>query len=604
MSSCPRIAALAVVLLSQAALAADDATIVVTATRLPTRASEVLNDLTVLNRNDIEASGAVSLAELLAGQPGVETVSNGGTGKTASLFLRGAESRHTVVLVDGMRVNSATSGDAAIQHIPLDQIERIEIVRGPVSGLYGSEAIGGVVQVFTRQGDGPFVANIQAGMGNRNSADVAAGFTGRSGGVSYALTAGHFQTDGVSAIANPASFSYQPDDDGYRQDSFSGRIGLEVKPGQQLIVNAFQSDSVSHYDAYGAGSFDARMDQSLRGLGIESRNRINAAWMSTLRFAESRDDLTNYAAAASRSTFGTMQRQLTWQNDVHASWGDILAGIERLEQEVSSTTAYTARDRSVDSLLFGYQGRLAAHRLQLSVRHDHNSQFGGRTTGMAYYGYQLTSALRASVGAGSSFSAPTFNQLYYPGYGNPDLRPEQGRSREASLAWESDHARASLTRFVNRVRDLIQSVEVQPYVYQAENVQKAKLTGWTLVVAGQRAGWRPRLAVDWLEARDEASGLMLPRRARERLTLALAREAGALTINGEIIASGHRYDNAANTRRLGGYAVVNAGIDYRYSAATTLFARAVNLFDKRYALASDYATPRAGLFVGVRRRFD
>lgn len=583
--------------------AEDEAAVIVTATRMPARASELLNDITVLHRDDIEASGAATLPELLAAQPGLEIINNGGTGKVTSLITRGTESRHTVVLIDGMRVNSATAGDTAVQHIPLAQIERIEIVRGPVSSLYGSEAIGGVVQIFTRRGEGPLNGSIQASYGSRNTSDLAAGLSGSGDVLDYALTAGHLQTDGVSALTNHANSAYHPDADGYRQDNLTGRIGVAVAPGHTLAANLFYSDSVSRYDAFGAGNYDARIYQTLQGASIESRNRVAERWTSTLRIADSSDDMTNHTQATAKTVFKTGQTQAVWQNDFRTPLGDLLAGVERLEQRIDSTSAYTTRERSVDSLLLGYQGRLDAHRLQVSARRDDNSQFGAKTTGMAYYGYQITASLRASVGAGTSFSAPTFNHLYYPGYGNPNLKPEHGRNKEAALTWDNGYARSSITWFDNRVRDLIQSVLVTPpFGYQASNVQNAHLTGWTFAVEANRFGWRPRLALDLLDARDEGTGRKLPRRAREHLTLGVAKEAGALTISSEVVASSHRYDDAANTRRLPGYGVVNAGLDYRASADTTLFARAVNIFDKKYELAADYATTRAGLFVGVRQR--
>ena len=582
--------------------------VVITATRTAERASDLLNDITVLDRSAIEASGAATLPELLAAQPGIELVSNGGLGKTASLLIRGAESRHTVVLVDGMRINSATSGDTAIQHIPLDQIERIEIVRGPVSGLYGSEAIGGVVQVFTREGAGRFGAHVQGSVGNRNTADLSAGISGAAAALSYALNVGHLRTDGVSAITNPANYSYHPDHDGYRQNNATGRLAYQLAPGHALAANVFYSDSVSRYDAYGAGSYDARIAQTLQGVGLELRNRFSETWTSTLRLADSRDDMSNFASASSSSAFKTEQKQATWQNDLRTPLGNLIAGAERLEQDIDSTTAYTTTSRHVDSLLFGYLGRFDAHRLQASARRDDNSQFGAKTTGMAYYGYQIAPAWRASIGAGTAYSAPTFNQLYYPAYGNPNLKPETGRNKEAMLVWENNAengpTRASLTWYDNRVSDLIQSVQVAPYVYEAANVQKARLTGVTLTAEGQFDGWRPRVTYDWLDATDDATGLRLPRRARQHATLGLSKDFGAVTANTEIVASGTRYDNAANTKRLAGYAIVNAGVDYRLAATTTLFARAVNLFDKKYELAADYASTRFSILVGLRHRLD
>lgn len=581
--------------------AEDEAAVVVTATRMPARASELLNDVTVLHRDDIEASAAASLPELLASQPGVQFTTNGGAGKAAGLFLRGAESRHTVVLVDGMRINSATAGDTAIQHIPLDQIERIEIVRGPVSSLYGSEAIGGVVQVFTKRDEGPLSGNIQAGIGSRNTSDVSASISGSTDVVNYALTAGHFQTDSVSARTTPV---YDQDQDGYRQDSTSGRIGVHYAAGQELAANYFYSDSVAHYDP-SSGRYDARIYQTLQGVGIESRNRIANLWTSTLRIVDSSDDMATHSSATVKSVFKTEQQQATWQNDVRTPVGDLLAGIERLEQAVAGTTNYPTKDRHVDSLLFGYQGHHEAHRLQVSARRDDNSQFGAKNTGMAYYGYQVTPALRASVGSGTSFSAPTFNDLYYPidgaGYiGNPNLLPETARNKEIALHYDQSGRHVSATLFRNKVSNLISWSGLKSPV----NIGQAQLTGLTLAAETNEAGWRPRVELDLLDAKNEANGLMLPRRARKHITLGLAKDIGEWSASGEIVSSSYRYENPTNTRRMGGYTIVNVGVDYRAAARTTLFARAVNIFDKRYELAADYATTRAGLFVGLRQRFN
>lgn len=597
-------AAIAAISLPLYTLAAEDeAAVIVTATRMPARASELLNDVTVLHRDDIEASGAATLPELLASQPGMQFTTNGGAGKTTSLLTRGTESRHTVVLVDGMRINSATSGDTAIQHIPLAQIERIEIVRGPVSSLYGSEAIGGVVQIFTRRGEGPVSGNVQASYGSRNTTDLSAGLAGSTSVLNYALSAGLFRTDGVSALSNRVNTSFHPDADGYRQDNVTGRLGMQVAPGHELAANLFYSDSVSRYDAFGAGNYDARVYQTLQGVGVESRSRLTSAWNSTLRIAESVDDSTNFSSASFRSVFKTNQVQAIWQNDFRTPIGDLLAGVERLKQHVAGTTAYTVDDREIDSVLLGYRGQLDSHRLQLSARYDDNSQFGSKTTGMAYYGYQLTSALRASVGAGTSFSAPTFNDLYYPldswGYvGNPNLVPETARNKEVALHYDEGGRRVSATLFRNKVKNLISWSGLTSPV----NIGNARLTGLTLSAEANYSGWRPRLVLDLLDAKDEASGLLLPRRAKRHLTLGLAKDVGNWTAHGDIVASSYRYDNPANTNRLDGYAVVNVGLDYRASADTTLFAHAVNILDKKYELAADYATTRAGLFVGVRQR--
>ena len=224
---------------------------------------------------------------------------------------------------------------------------------------------------------------------------------------------------------------------------------------------------------------------------------------------------------------------------------------------------------------------------------------------MAYYGYQLHPAWRASIGAGTAFSAPTFNQLYYPGYGDPTLRPERARNREASLVHEQGATRATLTWYDNRVSDLIQAVLVQPpWGYGARNMQQARLTDWSLSGATRLADWRVQAALDWLDARDRHTDYRLPRRARETLSLAATRDFGAWTLRGGLRAVGARFDDAAEKRRMGGFAVFDVGVDYRIDGQTTVFARLNNAFDKRYELAADYGAPRASLFVGLRLQSD
>jgi len=269
-------------------------TVVVTATRLPLAANELLNDLTVIERPEIEASGAGSLGELLAALSGLQFVSNG-AGQASSLFLRGAESRHTVVLIDGMRLNSATLGETAIQHLPLAQIERIEIARGPVSSLYGSEAIGGVVHIFTRRPADAPQRYLSASLGSRGS-----------GIWRHAFTVGAETLDQGSVVVNPRHWAHDPDSDRYRRAHLSGHAELQLAAGHRLAARLFASESDSRYDS-GPSLRETHLRQSLRAVSLEAKNRLAEGWISTLRLSDSADDATDRSDYA--SVFRTVQTQ-------------------------------------------------------------------------------------------------------------------------------------------------------------------------------------------------------------------------------------------------------------------------------------------------------
>ena len=578
--------------------AADEAAVVVTATRQPMRANELLSDVSVITREEIEQAGQTTIEQLLARQPGLEYVANGGPGTHSSVFIRGASTKQTIVLIDGLRVGSASSGDVAFSRIPLSQIERIEILRGPASSLYGADAIGGVIHVFTRRGDAATRYNASAGYGSYNTSDVSAGVSGGTQTVSYSLQAGHFQTDGFNAIRNPLNTSFNADRDGYRDSSISGNIAIRPAAGHELGLNLLHSEGICKYDSTPKAK-DFANDQTLGAYSVYSRNRLAEAWTSTLRLGRSTDDSTNRTDGIASSVFHTDQDQLSWQNDLRLPVGRALLAAEYLNQKLMSTTAYPVTERSIRSLLAGWNGRLGEHRVQFNLRRDDNSQFGAKTTGFAGYGYQLTADWRAHVSYGTAFRAPNFNELYFPPIfgtlfaGNPNLRPEFARNREVGLDWEKTGHRFSAVYFNNKVSDLIVG-------FPLLNVSSATLEGTSLRYAGNLGNWSGGVTIDLQRARDDTSGKRLNRRADEQLKAHLGYALGAWNVGGEWQLVGDRFENTANTQRLGGYGLVNLLADYRLEKDWTVFARANNIFDKQYELARDFATAGSSLFVGVR----
>ncbi|NJD26227.1 MAG: TonB-dependent receptor [Betaproteobacteria bacterium] len=579
--------------------------VVVTATRQPTRTSELLSDVTVVERKDIDEAGQSTLEEILGRQPGIQVIANGAPGANSSLFMRGTSSNQVLLLIDGVRVGSATAGSPAWSRIPTSQIERIEILRGPASSLYGADAVGGVVQVFTRRGGEGFSPYAEIGAGSYDTYRGNAGFAGGAAGWRYALNAATDYSKGFNSTRNPGprNFTYNADRDGFRQNSVTGSLAYAFAKGHEAGANIFYSSGENRYDAGTPG--DDRNDQVVSTYSAYLRDAFTDNWTSTLRAGRSTDDAENTRNGVRTSTFKTSQNQYLWQNDIATGFGNFLAALERLEQDVDSTTAYTVTSRSINSAMAGWRGQFAAHRLQANVRIDDNSQFGDKTTGSIAYGYQFSEAWRANVGYGTAFKAPTFNDLYFPlsfGFrGNPNLKPESSRNAEAAVHWESGLQHVSLTLYRNDVSDLITFASI-PGTFDSTmvNISSALIKGATLAYDGRVGSFVLGASYDYLDPRNEDTDKLLPRRAKQYGTLALGQQEGPFEWRVEMQASDYRYDNVANTRKVAGYAIFNVYGAYRLARDWSVFARVNNLFDRDYELVADYATAGLNAFVGLR----
>lgn len=584
-----------------AAPSEDEAAVVVTATRIPTRINEQIADVTVIERAEIEAAGATTLPQLLAQQPGLQIITNGGPGKSASLFTRGTNAGHTLLLIDGMPLGSATLGQPSLHNLPLAQIERIEILRGPASSLYGSDAIGGVIQIFTRKGGGPMKPEVFAGYGSHGTSQLSAGVSGSSGIVSYSLAASRFDTDGWDATTSKIANTNR-DRDGYRNNSWRGRLAVTPVAGHEFGATFLGIDSRNHYDGGGA-AVNAYNDDETRSWTLYTKNHLAQSWTSTLRYGESQNRSEGFAPA--RSLFETIQQQWTWQNDVRLPLGTLMLAAEDLRQEVDSTTNYTVKERTVRSLVAGWQARLGDHSWQVSQRHDDNSQFGSRTTGSLAYGYRITPALTARAAVGTAFKAPSFNDLYYTSpwgsHGNPDLLPETAKNRELGLDWFSPTgARLGWTHFDNRIKNLIAWQDTGSWVYVPFNVGRARITGDSFTGSHRWGAWQAQASLDLMKPIDEETGNRLPRRAAQQLKARLAHEPGPWGAGVELVAVGPRYNTATQTQEMARYEIVNLFGHYRISRDLALEGRLDNLFDKSYETTWGYANPGTSVFVGLR----
>lgn len=578
---------------------------VVTATRTAQTAQQSLAAVTVLDREHIERSQAASIPELLRQVPGVSLVNNGGRGKATSLFMRGTESDHVLVMIDGIKVGSVTSGGAALQDLPLELIERIEVVRGPRSSLYGSEAIGGVIQIFTRRGQGqgakPFFS---AGYGSHDTYSGSAGVAGGNGRAWYSLGVSSTDTDGINVKSAGAS-GYESDSDGYRNLSANLSAGYRFDSGLELDANLLQAKSHSDYDSVNrarTAGFGANADGVSKVFGTRARFSPMESWLVTLQAGRSEDKSDAYQDGQFYSRFDSRRDSFSWQNDIELAAGHTLTlGADHQRDEVNGSTVYAEESRDNEGFFAQYLGEVGRHDWQLSLRRDDNEQFGQHDTGNIGYGYALTEWLRSTISYGTAFKAPTFNELYFPDYGNPALDAEVSRSLEVGIAGQHGWGRWAVNAYRTVVDDLI--------AYDAStagpaNVQEARIRGVELVLGSQLLGWNWNANYSLLEPENRSAGANrgneLSRRAKQLFNFDLDRRLGAFSIGASLHAEGQRYDDLANNTELSGYATVDLRGEYRITREWRLQARVANLLGADYETAAGYNQPGQAAYLSVR----
>ncbi|OJX31570.1 MAG: TonB-dependent receptor [Burkholderiales bacterium 68-12] len=573
---------------------------VVTATRTEQPLADLVADVSIIDRESIEASGATGLADVLARQPGVEITRNGGVGNATSVYLRGAESRFTAVYIDGVRVDSQSTGGAQWEQIPLAQIERIEVLRGPAAAVYGSDAIGGVVQLFTRKGEGPARPYAGVGLGTQGLRRIEAGVSGTAGtggAFDYALGIARETSDGFDAKASGA---HNPDRDGHRSTSGNARLGLRIDAKHRLDATLLASRMDSGYDAFSyvpAQPVDDRNLSRLRTAGLAWDAKWTEAYSTRVSVT---DSASRYQTIPSPYLTETHLRGYLWQNEYRLGAHRFSAALERREDHL--TNAPIDQGRSQDGLALGYGYQRDGHTLQLNVRHDSDSEFGGKGTGSAAYGYALTPQWRATASVGTAFRAPTLYQRFSE-YGVASLRPETSHNAELGLRYAQGRSSFSATVYRNRLSNLIlfggAGTCASSFGCYA-NTARAQYQGLTLAASHHWGGVQWHGSIDLQNPRDLATGKQLARRAKRHATFGADTLVAGWTLGAEVQASGRRFDTAANTTVLGGYALVNLYASTRLARDYTLLARIDNLGDKDYELARTYATPGRTFYVGLK----
>jgi vitamin B12 transporter len=586
-------------------------TVVTTATRTPQRLADVLADLTVITRADIERQASASLGDLLRNNGCAEMVRNGGAASTTSLYLRGADTRHTLVLVDGVRMDSQSTGGASWQGIPLAQIERVEVLKGPASAIYGSDAVGGVVQIFTRKGGGKTSVDLGVAFGNLGTRKLDGGVFGSAGIFDYAVSLAGERSDGFNATVDyPGSFSYVPDRDGWRKHEGSARLGAQLADGHRAELVVLKSHVNGQYDASKSKPLvDDHTLQDTDAARLAWTAQWSPALQTQLSYGESRD---RYETTPSPYLTVTHIKNVALTGSYQLDKGQqVNFSGERAEDKLENSGLVTAGvgKRHRNAVGAGYLLTAGAFSFQAHARHDDDSQFGGVDTGTLLAGYEVLPGLRIVGSIGNAFRAPTLYQqgtVYGPDLSKPGVKPldaEHGHNVEFGLKYGAGDSDIAITAYRNRVSNLIifgaaGTCNSSFGCYQ--NVAMARLQGLTLAGGSKVAMVNLKATLDLQAPKDATTGLLLARRAKRLGTVNADTELGDWLLGAGVQWSGARFDNATNTRRLGGYGLMNLSAQYKLSRELKLQLNVDNAFDRDYTTAYGYASAPRTVLVSLR----
>lgn len=558
--------------------------LIVTATLAPRTADETLSSVTVLDEATLRRQDPTSLSEILRGQPGVDVTSNGSFGKNSSVYIRGTNSDQNVLLIDGIRLRSATTGGAAWQFLDPRMFERAEIVRGPRGSLYGADAVGGVVQLFTREGEeGAPQPYISAGRGSFNTQRYSAGLSGKNGGTRYSFAGSHFSTDGTAI----------------RRDGED--LGYDNTTGFARLSHMFDNDAEVGFlglRARGNTEFDGgETDFVQQVAGIYGELPVTEAWRSRLTLSEARDESDNFDVFGD-STFDTRTRTAHWKNTLDLGPHEVIAGAELTRDDITTSENYAEDSRDNRAVFLQTLLDFNPVSVQASLRHDDNEAYGEEVTGSLALGYVLDRhhTLRASYG--TAFKAPTFNDLYYPGFGNPDLSAETSETLELGVHGQYQRLFWDLAAYRTDVEDLI-AYEFLNGRFAPYNVDEARIRGMEVSTGAEISDWTLQAALTYTDPEDRETGQHLRRRATQSMRLDVDRQLGDWNLGGSWIVQNHRYDDADNEDRIGGFGLLNLRAGWEFAPLWSARLTVENALDKEYETARDYINAGRAAFVSV-----
>ncbi len=569
--------------------------VIVSANRLPQTADEALSSVTVITQEDIAQRQYRSLVQALQNEAGISVATNGGVGKTSSLFLRGTESDHTLVLLDGIRVGSASLGTFAWQDMPVDLIDRIEIVRGPRSSLYGSDAIGGVIQIFTRKGHSEKTRiTASVGAGNNQTREASMSLSGGAGGLYSRIGVNYEETEGENSCREDAGvlfggcFTTEPDDDGYERLAAQLAVGYRFKPGNYVELQGLYSENENEFD----GGFENESDGQQNQVSVTAALTPADIWSVRLVAGRSEDKIDSAKDGVFASRFNTLKDTVSWINGLVLGENVTLSlGSDYLREELTSSTEFTEEERETLAgfAQLGVQWGILS--TELSGRYDDTDGQYGRWTGSFGAGLALSESTQLFTSVGNAYKVPSFNDLYFPGFGNPDLEPEESISTEIGLRHQLESWQFSVTGYRTEIEDLI---AFDPVLFIPVNVDEARIKGVEFSVDYRDSDWVAGADLDWMQTENvkgNNAGNELPRRPQRKLSLYADRSFARWSIGGELLFVGKTYDDLANNRELGAWQTLALRASVDLTKNLVLKARVDNVFDKQYETASFYLEP-------------
>jgi len=584
---------------------------VVTATRTEVAKNQLASAATVYTRKDIERLQVRTLPELLRGTTGVDIVQSGGYGQPSSVFMRGTDSNHVLVLIDGIKVGSATLGSSPFELIPIDQVDRVEIIRGPQSSLYGSEALGGVIQIFTRKGKQlakPSVT-LDAGGGSYDTYSAAGTVSGKWQNSWYTLGASSIGSKGFNAKQSPAD----SDPDGYQNTALNARVGHRFDSNAELEAFFMRAEGTNEFDGYFTGDIDNKefVEQIV---GASGSMNVTDNWHSILRFGQSRDDQDFFKPGHEfDSRYNTTRWNSSWLNELTLSDDhQLVLGADYRVDEVESSIAYKETSRYDVGVFTELRSQiLDDHFLTAAVRWDENQAFGDYVTGNVGWRYNWNYGISLLANFGNAFRAPTFNELYWPATpassyypgdsgGNPNLKPEESKSVEAGISGDHDWGKWEVRAYHTDIDNLIGN-------WPPENVSKAQIDGIETEIAAQLLGWNATLNLNLLNPKDRETNNRLKGRADKMLSFDLSRSFGQFDLGTHVVAQGGRdyyfYDEndnfAQKNKTISGFVTVDLRSAYHLNKNWMLNAKLSNLLDDKYQTVNTYNTAGRNFFFSI-----
>lgn len=574
---------------------------IVTATRMEQSYSSTLASVTVFDRADIEKFQTQSLAEILSKAAGVSLTRSGGRGAAAGIALRGNQTDHTLFLINGVRVGSATLGSTPIELVDPQQIERIEIVRGPKSSLYGSDALGGVINIITRKANAAQPISIRASAGNNKTREASISAGQQWHQLSASFTASTISTDGFDNTES--TLPPHQDDDGMEQDTFGLNLAYTPVQALTLSLNYKYSDSETEYDTdctdsttFASILCSPYSETTVEVAQLAGAWQINKVWNSRLSVSHSKNESEEFADEIDITTtfsggiFDTKKQEANWQNDFQLAGSTVLSiGYDYLNEKVSGSTAYDVSERENDAVYLQLQWRHNGFSSNLGARSDDNEQFGSHDTYTATFGYEFSHGFKVIASYGEAFKAPTFNDLYYPDFGDPSLVPEESDTYELAIQQTTEQFDWAVRGYKNNVENLIQ---YNAAIFANDQIGSATIEGLEITLGTQFLGIDASLAVTLLDTEDDATGNELARRPQQVINLDLDRQFNQWSIGASFYAASSRYNDAANNLELAGYGTVAVRGAYSVNEQWTLQLKADNIFEKDYFISSG----RQGLY--------